>query len=234
MSNSADPLWRSLNELRSELDRIDDGIHDLLMARASVVEDVAALRTQGKVALRPGREAAIVRRLIGRNHGALPVAAIVRVWREILASSLTMQTDYAIAVQGEALASLAREHFGALTPIHPHATAQAALDQLRDGQVTAALLPWPGPIDPAWLQGLHVVAHLPFWQQRAEGTPAGGALVITDSAPDPSGEDVTLVAIDGAIEEVDGFLTQDDQRLAALGPAAVILGAYAAPFAKEE
>ena len=51
-----------LAALRAELDGIDDGLHDLLMRRAAVVERVGALR--GKVPLRAGREAAILRRLV--------------------------------------------------------------------------------------------------------------------------------------------------------------------------
>ncbi|MBV9913984.1 MAG: chorismate mutase, partial [Sinobacteraceae bacterium] len=57
---------RDLNELRAELDRIDDALHDLLMARAETVEEVGALRAKGNVPLRPGREAAILRRLLQR------------------------------------------------------------------------------------------------------------------------------------------------------------------------
>jgi len=233
MSTSPDPLWRDLTALRAELDRVDDKIHDLLMARADIVRGVAALREHGKVALRPGREASIIGRLLGRNHGALPAGAIPRIWREILASSLAMQTDFAVAVAGRGLAPLAREHFGALTPVFEFDDATAALAQLRSGRVTTVLLPWPAPLDASLLTGLFVVARLPFWRARAAGTPAGEALVIAATAPDPSGDDHSLVAIDDKIEEIEGFLAPGDPRLVALGPDAVLLGAYAVPLSGE-
>jgi len=233
MSPAPDPLWPELSMLRAELDRVDNAIHDLLIERANVVRRVAGLRAQGKAALRPGREAAIITRLLARNRGALPAAAIPRIWREILASSLAMQTDLAVAVADPALAPLAREHFGALTPVRAHSSVAAAFDELRRGRVTVALVQWPAAFDPALLGELFVVARLPFWRAAGEAAPAREALVIAAVAPDPSGNDCSLVAIGREIEEIEGFLTPDDQRLAALGPGAILLGAYAVPLTGE-
>ena len=58
--------------LRARLDELDDKIHDLLMERALVVESVA--RSGKAAAFRPGREAAILRRLLARHTGKLPAA----------------------------------------------------------------------------------------------------------------------------------------------------------------
>src|SRR3978361_2219874 len=79
--------WRTggLPALRAELDRIDNTIHDLLMRRAEVVEHVA--RSGKPAALRPGREASILRRLVGRHQGALPAVSVTRIWRELLAGA---------------------------------------------------------------------------------------------------------------------------------------------------
>ena len=238
MSNASDPLWRGtlsqeLDQLRGELDRVDDALHDLLMARAEIVRKVAALRAQGKVALRPGREAQIIRRLLGRNHGALPPANVVRVWREILACSLSMQTDFAVSVVGGGLAAVAREHFGALTPVHLCPSPRAALELLRQKRVTVALLPIGDGDDtgllPDLMDGLYVVARLPFWRERPAQTPAEAAWVVSLSPPDASGLDLSLVLAGGVLEEIEGCLAEGDPRLAALGEDARWLGAYALP-----
>ncbi|MEN9499161.1 MAG: hypothetical protein RIS83_980, partial [Pseudomonadota bacterium] len=65
----ADP---ALQALRAEIDALDDAMHDLLMRRAAVVARMAASRakTGGGSPLRPGREAAVLRRLLGRHQGA--------------------------------------------------------------------------------------------------------------------------------------------------------------------
>ena len=68
----------TLGDVRAELDRIDDALHDLLMERAAVVGRLAEGRLKGPAVLRPGREAAILRRLLARHRGALPPAAVVR------------------------------------------------------------------------------------------------------------------------------------------------------------
>src|SRR6202012_4178916 len=79
--------WRpgGLPALRAELDKIDNTLHDLLMQRAEIVEYVA--RSGKPAAFRPGREASIERRLLGRHRGALPPVALVRIWRELLAGT---------------------------------------------------------------------------------------------------------------------------------------------------
>jgi chorismate mutase/prephenate dehydratase len=80
-SAAAPAAGADLPALRAELDRLDDAVHDLLMRRAEVVQQVGALGVKGAVPLRPGREASIVRRLLARHRGAFPAAGIVRLWR---------------------------------------------------------------------------------------------------------------------------------------------------------
>src|ERR1700761_8609776 len=126
--------WRNggLPALRAELDRIDDTIHDLLIQRAEVVEHVA--RSGKPAAFRPGREASIIRRLLSRHQGALPAASVVRIWRELLAGTTSMQGGFSVAVcdaePGAPVTQLAREHFGALTPMGTHEGAGHALAEV--------------------------------------------------------------------------------------------------------
>ncbi len=253
--------WRpDLAALRARLDDIDDTIHDLLMDRARVVEGVA--RSGKAAAFRPGREASILRRLLARHTGALPAQTLVRMWREMLAGTTGMQTPVTIAVfdptPDGAAAAITREHFGFLTPSVTHPTIAATLDAVRNGAVTAAVLPFP--LDAATWQALaeaeprlYVIARLPFWTDRPRNVPRADALVIATTAPDASGDSVgadrsflaltipperarladsglTLHAAHGLIAEVEGMITEHDPRLAALGPT-TILGGYAIPVA---
>ena len=111
-----------LASLRAELDRIDDALHTLLKQRAAVVEQVARSGKRG--AYRPGREAAMIRRLLRQHSGTLPAQAIVRIWRELLAGTTAMQAPFAVAVcepdAGAGFTQAAREQFGALTPLHAY------------------------------------------------------------------------------------------------------------------
>ena len=155
--------------LRAEIDRLDDAIHDLLMARAEVVAQVSAQGGKGRVALRPGREAEILRRLLRRHRGHLPRRAVVRVWRELLAATTSMQGPYAITAceteAGNGYAQCAREHFGALTPLHVHRSPAQAIAEVSAGTATAAVLPLPAEEEaqPWWTALLHRADRAFMW-----------------------------------------------------------------------
>ena len=61
---------------------MDDAILDLILRRAAMVEQVTAAKSEAGTLgryLRPGREAVILRRIVDRNAGVFPPAALVRV-----------------------------------------------------------------------------------------------------------------------------------------------------------
>lgn len=224
---------RELQDLRGELDGLDDALHDLLMRRARVVGEIAGLGAKGRVPLRPGREAAIVRRLLARHAGPFPAASLVRLWRELICGMTAVQRPLRIAVcdgaagggaagGGQFLAA-AREHFGALVPLHQHSTPAQALNEVGSGQAVAAVLPVPREDEAAreawWtallhqdatgprakgtsrdLSRLHVVARLPFWAPRPEGAPGAQAMVVTAADPDASGHDRSLLGLELALD----------------------------------
>lgn len=206
-----------LAALRAELDRLDDTLHNTLMRRAEVVAQVAALRVKGSVPLRPGREAAIIRRLLARHGGGLPAFGIVRIWRELLGTTTAQQHPLVVSVceagGDPAFLALAREHFGALTPTRLHRSPAEAMDEVRVGRATVAVLPLPvegEAASDAWWTTLlrpgdprvHVVARLPFWSPRPEGAPTVQGLVVSAAAPDPSGQDCSLLGLE--VADIDG------------------------------
>ncbi|HUN39197.1 MAG TPA: chorismate mutase [Acetobacteraceae bacterium] len=199
--------WRSgpangLAALRAELDTIDDAMHDLLMRRARVVEAVA--QAGKRSALRPGREASIIRRLLARHQGSLPPQALYRMWRELLAATTSMQGGFALAVYdpdpGADYTQLAREQYGALTPLRAHHSASQAIADLASGAASIAILPLPSETEGWWTTllhpDIHVVARLPFWTPRPEGSPAVQAFVVAPFPPDASGQDRSLLGLE--------------------------------------
>lgn len=199
----------ALAVLRVELDRIDDAIHDLLMARAAVVERVAVQGGKGQVPIRPGREADILRRLLARHAGRLPKRLLVRWWRELFAATTSMQGSYVVAVcetdAGSPFTQAAREHFGALTPVRVYRSPAQAIAEISAGTAICAVLPLPEDGDAgAWWTALlhrdepriHVIARLPFWAPRPEGAPQVQALVVAAVAPDASARDRTLIGLE--------------------------------------
>ena len=209
--NDFAPPPNALAQLRAQLDTIDDQIHALLMARAAVVESVA--RDGGKTGtkIRPGREAALLRRLLACHKGAWPAQAIVRIWREIFGAALIIEGGQTMAVcDGEGGAerlALAREHFGPLTPVRRHHNPAQTLADLARDAAQLAILPPPAEDDDGqggWWQmltasaphRLFVIAKIPFWTKRAEGLPLGEAFVAAAVRPDPSGQDRSLLVLE--------------------------------------
>jgi chorismate mutase/prephenate dehydratase len=198
--------WRTggLPTLRAELDKIDNTVHDLLIKRAEIVEYVA--RSGKPAAFRPGREASILRRLLGRHHGALPPATLVRIWRELLAGTTSMQGGLSLAVceseHGAPFTQVAREHFGALTPMRTYASAGQALADVSHGLASVAILPFPSEDENWWVAllhhepRLHIIGRLPFWKPRPDGSPNVRAIVVASTPPDASEEDWSFVGLE--------------------------------------
>ena len=202
-----------IDDLRRQIDGIDDALHDLLMQRAEIAERIGKLKAEGGAAtspvfLRPGREAAILRRLVARHHGSLPRAFVVRLWREMIAALLRLQGPFAVAVQGPGHGpgcwELARDHFGGLTPIVAHESGWQVLRAVIDGDAQVGVLPLPQPdaADPWWRHLLNrdpkmprIVARLPFAGTTAR-VGSGAALAVARAPQEATGKDRSIVAIE--------------------------------------
>ncbi|SCA55474.1 conserved hypothetical protein [Candidatus Terasakiella magnetica] len=156
-----------LADLRKEIDRIDDTIHDLLMERAQVVDNVRAAKGAEGIKLRPGREAEVLRRLIARHHGTFPKGALVRIWREVMSAYLKLQGHLAMAVYmpqpGAAYWDLARDQYGSQTPMTSHASVRGVIGAVQSGDAAIGVLPVPTMVDTD-----------PWWRHiysRGENTP---------------------------------------------------------------
>lgn len=226
------PAAAEIAALRAEIDALDDAMHDLLMQRAAVVARLAGSRAKGGgTPLRPGREAAVLRRLLARHTGPLRRERIVRIWREIFMASTAIQGAFSVAVHApqSAEARLAREHFGPITPIRVHPTPARALAAVSEGEASVAVLPAPAESDggeaPWWARldvpRLQVVARLPF----IGATPEPAALVVAAAPPDPSGDDRSLLLIEAEADAPRGRIAQALAEAGLAGGALLVLRA---------
>lgn len=187
---------RPLPVLRQEIDRIDGEILKLLGERTAVVAEVGATKTvAGGPVFRPGRQASLIRVLIGRSGGAPPPQAIAAIWTNIIAASIrTQKPDFTVLVAdgaGVAGYGVAKDFFGAQIPVQPAPDPEAAVAALVQGRADAVALPVTG----AWWrhlpEGVNVVASAPL--VRASLPP--DLLVLARQAPDPSDADLTLAVL---------------------------------------
>jgi chorismate mutase len=197
-----------LQHLRRRLDEIDDRLQDLLIERAEIIAMVAASKKEGnQPALQPAREAEIIRRLVGRHHGAFPIATLVRMWREMLAATVRLQSPFSVAVfaqpERQGCWDLARDHYGNNTPMTACDAVGQVIRSVAGGEASLGVLPIPraNETDPWWLDLLsmsenrpRVIARLPFGPRGNARDDDDEALVITLSMPQKSGLDRTLLA----------------------------------------
>ena len=103
----------NLDEIRREIDRIDDGILKLIAARLDVVERVRAHKAQNASLsaspIRPGREAQILRRLLDQAEGAVPADLCFRIWRALIAAATLKQAPIRIHGSAALFASAAAQ-----------------------------------------------------------------------------------------------------------------------------
>jgi chorismate mutase len=202
----------TLQSLRQEIDAIDGELHGLIRRRAALVDLISAAKEVGGLALRPGREAQLMRRRLATHQGPFPVSAIWRMWREMMCAFTLMQTPtIKIAIcrplDQPGYWDLARDHFGCQIPLVAHDTPAQVLAAVRANPTTLGVVPPPIEADAApWWPLLaghdaslpNVVARLPFLAMpnaRARGI---SAFVLARMEPEESGDDRTLVAVEAA------------------------------------
>ena len=202
----------TLDSLRQEIDAIDSELHAMVRRRADLVDRISAAKPPGGLALRPGREARVMRQRLATHQGPFPSTAIYRMWREMMCAFTLMQTpDLKIAICRPAdqpgYWDLARDHFGCQIPFVANDTPAQVLAAVRANPSTIGVVPTPIESDatPWWplLAGRdatlpNVVARLPFLDMpnaRARGI---SAFVLARMEPEDSGDDRTLVSVESA------------------------------------
>ena len=145
----------SLEAVRQRIDALDAELLRLVDERASLARAVAAAKAAagdgGKFGLRPARETAILRKLIAAERAAASPALLVRIWRELIGDSLSVQGPFHLTVWGGRdpgrAVEIARHRFGAAPPLAQVGRPEDAVAQARTlgGVAVCALTP-----DNAW------------------------------------------------------------------------------------
>jgi chorismate mutase len=174
----------SLADLRREIDRIDASMHALLIERGEIIERLIAVKKtqESGSAFRPAREADMMRRLVQRHHGSLPLDTVESIWRVIIATFTYVQAPFAAHADlsaGDAhMRDSARFHFGFTVPLVPHVGAASVVQAVAAssgdlGLVPAFAIAGSGP----WWTALEfdaapkIIARLPFVERTDH--PAG-------------------------------------------------------------
>jgi chorismate mutase len=165
----------SLADLRKDIDRIDESMHRLLMERGQIIDRlIATKKTQESgSAFRPAREADMMRRLVQRHRGILPLDTAESIWRVIIATFTHVQAPFSVHADlstGDALMrDSARFHFGFTVPFVAHMGAAGVVAAVSESKGDLGLVPaFATAGGPAWWSALEfasapkIIARLPF------------------------------------------------------------------------
>lgn len=199
-----------LARLRREIDEIDDAVQDLLVRRTDVVAQMRKAKSrESGIPLRPGREQAVLRRLVARHSGAFPKSALVRIWREIMSASVGLQERLTLAVcvpaNDPGYGELARAQYGAFTPTINLKSAGDVIAAVADKRANIGVVPAPhiDDPDPWWRLYMSsgvtlppVVARLPVTGLASGPEPDLAAMAVAFAEAEESGNDRTLLILE--------------------------------------
>src|SRR5437588_6566888 len=155
----------TLADLRREIDRIDESMHRLLMERGEIIDTLIATKktAESGSAFRPAREADMMRRLVERHRGILPLDTAESIWRVIIATFTYVQAPFSVHADlsaGEAaMRDSARFHFGFTVPFVPHVGAAGVVASVSESKGDLGLVPASAAAGgSAWWNALEVDA----------------------------------------------------------------------------
>jgi chorismate mutase len=188
----------TLADLRAEIDRIDASMHALLIERGEIIgELIKVKRTQESgAAFRPAREASMMRKLVERHRGILPLDTVESIWRVIIATFTFVQAPYAVHADfssGDApVRDSARFHFGFTVPLSAHLGAAPVVAAVARSKGDLGLVPAINVAAAgAWWTALEdeaapkIIARLPFVER--EDHPASLPLFVLSRPIAPDG-----------------------------------------------
>jgi chorismate mutase len=163
----------SLANLRAEIDRIDEAMHNLLMERGEIIDRLIATKRSQETgsAFRPAREAEMMRRLVKRHKGKLPLDTAESIWRVIISTFTYVQAPFSVhadlSVGDAVMRDSARFHFGFTVPFVAHTGAAGVVAAVSDSKGDLGLVSAASGAS-AWWTALEfdsapkIIARLPF------------------------------------------------------------------------
>jgi chorismate mutase len=215
------PAPPSLADLRKEIDTIDEQMHRLLMQRGDIIDRLIRVKKTQEVgsAFRPAREADMMRRLVERHRGILPLDTVESIWRVIVSTFTYVQAPFSVhadvSVGESAMRDSARFHFGFLVPYVAHFSAQAAVEAVASSKGDLALVsaisghtPWWIALEPVGAP--KIIARMPFLE-RADHPAALPVFAISRVA-----DDALLTEVETWSVRVSGWNAQVSRALSPL------------------
>lgn len=155
-------MAKDLDQLRQQIDSIDDQLHQLLNERARCAQAVAEVKTrefeqaqafesgdsqsstQQILFYRPEREAQVLRRVKESNQGPLSDETVAHIFREVMSACLALEKPMEVAYlgpEGTFTQAAALKHFGQAVSTIPQATIDQVFARVESGECNYGVVP---------------------------------------------------------------------------------------------
>jgi hypothetical protein len=172
------------------------------MQRGEIIDRLIAVKQtqESGSAFRPAREAEMMRRLVDRHHGILPLDTAESIWRVIISTFTYVQAPFSVHADltenAAAMRDSARFHFGFTVPFVAHLSASGVVSAVSESRGDLGLVNAQGG-GGAWWNALEfdsapkIIARLPF-VEREDHPAALPVFVISRVAPDAMAAEVAV------------------------------------------
>jgi chorismate mutase len=194
----------NLGELRKDIDRIDEAMHRLLMERGEIINRLISVKKtqESGSAFRPAREADMMRRLVQRHRGILPLDTAESIWRVIISTFTHVQAPFSVHADlsaGDAMMrDSARFHFGFTVPFVPHVGAAGVVEAVSESKGDLGLVPaFATNHSGSWWNALEfssapkIIARLPFLDRPDHPAPLN-VFVVSRAAADAMATEIEM------------------------------------------
>jgi chorismate mutase/prephenate dehydratase len=135
-----------LDQLRQQIDSVDEQIQTLISERARLAQAVGEAKglTTAAEFYRPEREAQVLRKVVERNQGPLRDEEIVRVFRELMSACLAQEEPLKVGFlgpDGTFTQSAVLKHFGHSVRALPLATIEEVFHEVEAGVADFGVVP---------------------------------------------------------------------------------------------
>jgi chorismate mutase/prephenate dehydratase len=140
-------MAKDLDQIRQDIDSVDEEIQRLLSRRAKLAQEVAEVKQangEGAVFYRPEREADVLRKVMARNKGPLADEEMARLFREIMSACLALEQPLKVAFlgpEGTFTQAAALKHFGHSVHAVPMATIAEIFREVESGAANYGVVP---------------------------------------------------------------------------------------------
>jgi chorismate mutase/prephenate dehydratase len=134
-----------MGALRAAIDEVDEEIVALLDRRARLARRIGEIKQEnGLKAYAPARERAVLNRVRASSAGDFPMSGLEAVFREIISSSISLETSLKVAYLGPEATfthEAALRSFGSSVELEPQATVAEVFTRVERGEAEHGVVP---------------------------------------------------------------------------------------------